>query len=225
MAAADVPRHCSPIGHYWNTPESDRLRGCLPVVDDNGLSALDDFNTSTWEIIADWGEPFTGAVYSTGTIGLRCTSLQECDRNKSTNTQLLAITPGPKEPECFDILFKKTADIFRRFGPMRTDDGSAFGWKGLQIHIRGIQHQDQPPSQLSFFSRIYCTGFIADSKCRQKAARESGTGAFCLCGACLFSGATYPGPKKKTVYYKGFIKAAPQFRLVIWVLGNEGHVD
>ena len=220
-----VRRREAPIGHYWNSPESDRLRGWLPVVDaDSVLSALDDFYSSTWEIIADWGEPFTGAVYSSGTIGLRCTSLQECDRNKSTNTQLLAITPGPKEPECIDILLKRTADVFRAFGPIRTDDSSAFGWSGLQIHVKGIQPHHQPPCDLSFYSRLYLTGFIADSKLRQKVAHESGTGAFYMCGGCFFSGASYPGPKKSTVYYKGYFYPAPQFRCANLIMIYDMHV-
>jgi hypothetical protein len=121
------------------------------------------------------------------------------------------MTPGPKEPKVYQILFKRTAEIFKKFGPLHGSDSSAFGWAGLQIHITGLSGR---PEDLGFFTRIYFTGLHSDSKARWKAALENTCSAYNQCSKCKATGELVQGPRSKHVVHKGYYKPSPQYRYV-----------
>jgi hypothetical protein len=211
-------RRDSTVGHFWSSPEADRLRRELPVVRQNGMSILDHESTSTWELLIDWAQPFQGTTYSTGVLAVRCSSLQEMDRNKRANCKVLVVIPGPAEPESLDVHFQLTSTIFQKFGPLYADvrpassnapsDPRAELKPGLQVAIPQLGTSQRVTTHLW----LYLTGILADTVARCKMSKENAVSAYAFCGACTFMGTMYEGEKKSSIYYKGYSAPAKQYR-------------
>ena len=205
-------RECPP-GHFWSSTEADRLRSHLPVIRVSGMSLLDHEDTSTWDLMADWVQPFSAGGYTTGVVGVRCSSLSELDRQKSVNCHVLLMIPGPQEPECPDIHITRTAHIFLANGPLN----NAQPVLPSTAAITGLKVSYTVPSsgkEVDITTPMYLTGFLADSPARVKFSKSNVLGAYVCCPSCTFTGASFQGEKTTTIYYKGYNQPAEQYRYV-----------
>lgn len=132
-----------------------------------------------WEICYDWAQPFGSCQYSVGIISLRCTSLNEEDKCKSFNNKLLAIIPGPKQPDNFEIYLDRTLRVFEVAGL------NGAGLTTMRGHFP------------------FLMGIAADTPARCKLSHETGVGSYRGCGTCLFTGERVGN----TTCYRGY--AAP----------------
>ena len=80
-------------GSFWVSAEFTRLQAYATA---NGFQF--DGNTSSYELMLDWLEPYNSVKYSVGVMAVRCTDIELRNQAKNYNTRLVAIFRGPKQP-------------------------------------------------------------------------------------------------------------------------------
>lgn len=56
-------------------------------------------DTSGYQLMVDWVNPYNNGAHSTGIIAVRCTDVSKRDKGKSEFCRILAIIPGPTAPD------------------------------------------------------------------------------------------------------------------------------
>ncbi|GMH35009.1 hypothetical protein BSKO_02870 [Bryopsis sp. KO-2023] len=189
-------------GSYLAGEEASRMRGW---VDSNIQSGeFDGANNSIYDVLIDWTQPFDSVHHSTGIVGLRCADVDECHKGKDAFTRVVAIIPGPREPESIAPILRR---ICSKFAEFVEKDG------GIQVteHVQEYENGHQVVKTRTFNHRAFLTGVFADSVARQKISLWNGQNAYVACGWCKFEGAPYQTNKKTTIYYKGYKEGSLQF--------------
>jgi hypothetical protein len=177
-------------GGYWVSPEALRMAECLKDFfhTDNGV----------YELCADWIKPFNSLQYSTGVIGIRCKDQPDGLVSRAFNCEVLAVTPGPREPLNINSVMFRIVQDFKKFG---------VSTNGMNV-VKHTQAADGSITTTQLCHKPFLGAFHADSPGRAKFAYWLGMTAYLMCGWCIYQGtraaAGFTGKGGKCQYMKGY---------------------
>lgn len=141
-----------------------------PTISATGASPcfqVDDVNTSGYELMLDWLEPFNSIAYSVGIIGIRCADIEPRNKGKSYNCMPVVIIPGPKQPK-----------NLRPYVVQLLTELKELSFQGMPV-----TPAHDPATPIHHFA--FLSGVLADTPARIKLARWLGVAGFLSCGWCL----------------------------------------
>ena len=88
-------------GSFWSSPEFTRLRNWAVL-----HRFQFDGDTSAYELLLDWVEPFNSVQCSVGIFAIRCIDIEPRNLGKDYNTSIVAIIPHPQPSNTQPYLFR-----------------------------------------------------------------------------------------------------------------------
>ncbi|KXZ42606.1 hypothetical protein GPECTOR_130g567 [Gonium pectorale] len=153
-----------------------------------------DWETSLYELLFDFVEPFNGRVHSTGIVALRCRDVSARNNGKAWNTVVLAVIPGPTAPSNIAPYLRRTIEALQ------------------EMWVAGLEVTQ---GDRTFLHKPVIATCLADSPARMKLGNFVGLNSrFGSCSWCWWEGIAVPNSDKRgsTVRFKGYHEGQPQER-------------
>ena len=178
--------------------------------------------SSAYNQLFDFVEPFKGTKWSTGVLGIRCIDVDTRNRSKAHNVAILAVIPGPRNPAVIAPYMLRTLEAFR--GLLDT---------GMQVRQESKQPIPNPSPGTVTAARQAATqpvdecqrtvvlnthrpfllGVLADTPARQKCANHPGVNSYLgACSYCIYQGGYVRNDKNTggAIRFLGYIQPVPQ---------------